>query len=185
MTKPAKKLLTGFGALFLAGSASILLLYPPGPAPVCGSLLDAVFQQWLRENHNVTFPNVDGTSTASLALLRPYFGGSGENALQRYGYLPGLRPTDPTNLVLMYLKEKTRFTWHGDTKPTVFSPKLWKIISPGIASAGPDPEGGELVNTPEFKGRIQKTLDFLKAQQRPHWQTVIMEQTQFLDSIKE
>ncbi len=134
------------------------------------------------ENHatNGYYPNTNGNGDASLAMISPYFGGG----LERYGYLPGLREDDHKDLVLMYLKVKTRYTWHGDTTPNIFSPKLWKVIAPDDWD-GPDPEGGELVTTPEFKKRILKTLAFLKENQRQNWQTVTTEQMQFLDSIKE
>ena len=136
----------------------------------------------MHENHitNGYYPDTNGNGSASLAVILPYFG----DGLERYGYLPGLSSDDPKDLVLMYLKVKTRYTWHGDMTANVFSPKLWKIISPDV-SDGPDPEGGELVTTPEFKKRILKTLAFLKENQRPYWQTVAAEQTQFLDSIKD
>jgi hypothetical protein len=62
------------------------------------------------------------------------------------------------------------------------------VLSPGFSPGAPGntcPEGGELLDTPEFKKRIQITIAFLKEQQRPYWQTVAEEQSEFLRSIKE
>jgi hypothetical protein len=186
VTKLKKKLPMGL-AIFLAATIAYCMRYPLGPRPTCGALIDSSFQLWMLDNHSNVYPNSNGDGNASIRLIAPYLG-RGTNlsdGLERYGYVPGLRDDDPKNLVLMYLKVKTRCTWHGDTTPNIFSPKRWKIDAPGIARTGPDPEGGELVDTPEFKKRMQKTLDFLKENQRPSWQTVVAEQTAFLNSINE
>jgi hypothetical protein len=170
-------------ALLVVAAVGFFLRHPPGPRPLCGRAFDGAFQEWMVHNHitNRYYPNTNGNGSASLAATSPYFG----EVIKRYGYIPGLRWDDPKDLVLMYLKVKTRYTWHGDMTPNIFSPKLWKIVPPSVVDDGPDPEGGELVTTPEFKKRILKTLVFLKENQRPYWQTVATEQMQFLDSIKE
>lgn len=164
----------------VVGYSSIGILYS-GPHPECGRALDSTFQEYASESRTPVFPNVNGKSDASLKLVEPFFG----TRIYRYGYVPGLRCGDSKSLVLLYLKTKTRYTWHADTAHNIFSPKLWKIISPDFLYGGPDTEGGELVTTAEFKRRMQTTLAFLKENQRPNWQAVVAEQTAFLNSIKE
>ncbi len=118
-----------------------------------------------------------------LAMLEPYFG----KEIQRYGYIPGLTCYDSGDLVLMYLKTKTHYSWHGDTKHTIFSPSRWMVISPGFAvmESSDYPEGGQLLDTAEFKRRIEKTIAFLKENHRPDWEVVAKEQADFLKSIEE
>lgn len=154
-----------------------------GPRPVCNKALDGCFEQWMMENHTNTYPNAGGIGSNSLVMLGTDF----PAFVQDYGYIPGLRSDDSKGLVLMYLKIKTHYHWHGDAEHTIFSPLLWMVISPDIAdSEEPDyPEGGQLVDTAEFKRRIEKTVAFLKANQRPNWQVVAKEQEDFLKSIKE
>jgi hypothetical protein len=84
----------------------------------------------------------------------------------------------------MYLKQKTRYTWHAETQ-SIFTPRRWMVISPAIISGGTCPEGGELLDTPEFKKRLEMTVAFLKENQRPYWQAVAKEQSEFLKSIQE
>ena len=119
----------------------------------------------------------------SLALIDFGFG----TEIQRYGYIPGLTCYDSGDLVLMYLKTKTHYSWHGDTKHTIFSPLRWMVISPGVIEmqSSDYPEGGQLLDTAEFKRRVEKTVEFLKVNQRPNWEVVAKEQTDFLKSIKE
>ena len=111
--------------------------------------------------------------------IEPYF----SHDIQRYGYVPGLTCDDPKGLALMYMR--TRYTWHGDTAHTIFSARRWLVLSPDIVMGGPYPEGGDLLDTADFKRRLQRTVAFLKEHQRPHWQVVADEQSEFLKSIKE
>jgi hypothetical protein len=41
----------------------------------------------------------------------------------------------------------------------------------------------ERVSADEFKARLKKTIDYIRAKQRPNWQTIVAEQTKFLESI--
>ena len=45
-------------------------------------------------------------------------------------------------------------------------------------------EPSERVPLEEFKGRLRKTLTFLHENDRPHWQTVVAENEQFLKSLE-
>ena len=137
--------------------------------------------QWAIETgHTNDYPNVNGNGHASLSIIEPFM----DARIHQYGYVPGLHHDDPNDLVLMYMKEKTRHSWHGDRDNSIFSPPKWMVLSPDIL-AGSAGEGGALVETPEFKRRLQLTVIFLKENQRPDWQTVADEQTKFLNSIKQ
>jgi hypothetical protein len=59
------------------------------------------------------------------------------------------------------------------------------VLSPGIVMEGMCPEGGDLLDTPEFKRRLLLTLKFLQTKERPHWQVVSNEQMEFLKSIND
>jgi hypothetical protein len=84
----------------------------------------------------------------------------------------------------MYMKKKTRYSWHGDHGPTIFSEPRWMVLSPNIIS-GTAGEGGARIDTPELKRRIELTLAFLKEKQRPNWKTVSDEQMAFLKSLRD
>jgi hypothetical protein len=45
-------------------------------------------------------------------------------------------------------------------------------------------EGGRLEETSVLKGRLQKTLNFLKENKRPYWEVVVKEHREFMDSIE-
>ena len=168
--------------LFL--TAEVLVAVHSGPRPVCHRALDGAFQEWmLQVSHTNIYPNADGVGSNSLAVIEQYFGPD----IQRYEYIPGLKCEDPKDLVLMYLKTKTHYSWHGDTQHTIFSPQRWMVISPEIIGYEKNscPEGGQLLDTPEFKRRVQMTVAFLKEYKRQNWQAVAEEQSDFLNSIKE
>ena len=98
--------------------------------------------------------------------------------------MPGLHLDDPEQLVLMYMKEKTAYNYHGDSQHNIFSARKWMVLSPAIADSGKCPEGGDLLDTPEFKKRLLATIDFLKTNNRPNWQVVAREQMAFIASLK-
>jgi hypothetical protein len=156
-----------------------------GPRPeCCNRALDGGFQSWMLKTHNSnTYPNIGGIGSNSLVAIEPFEG----HEIQKYGYISGLKCDDPNDLVLMYLKTKTRYSWHGDAEHTVFSPLHWMVLSPDIvgAESATCPEGGQLIDTPEFKRRVEKTIAFLKEHQRPNWEVAAKEQTDFLSSIKD
>jgi hypothetical protein len=110
--------IVGLAALLLV-PVGYVLRFPPGPRPLCHRAFEGAFQEWMLASGNTkSYPNVDGKGTASLALIQRYFG----DEIQEYGCVPGLRRKDPDNLVFMYLKKKTRHSWHADTRATFFTP---------------------------------------------------------------
>ncbi len=170
-------------AAVLGLAVGALVALRSGNHPLCHRAVDGAFQQWMLEtgHTNGVYPNADGMGSNSLAMIEPFFG----HDIQQYAYIPGLRMDDPNELVLMYLKRPTHYSWHGDTEHTIFSPYRWMVVSPDIVMGGPYPEGGDLVDGPEFKRRILKTVAYLKDHDRPHWQVVAKEQEDFLKSLKD
>jgi hypothetical protein len=129
------------------------------------------------------FPNVKGLSQDSLAAIRKEMGSS-LAWTNDYNYVPGLREGDPPALVLMYFNRPTRWNWHG-RPPTVLEKKAWIIVpvdfSPHTGKAG---ECSDRVSLDEFRVRLRQTLDFVRTNERPNWQTIIAEHTKFLDSLE-
>ena len=175
--------------LGLIGLTTLIVVGPPGPHFVCHRGLDGAFQQWMLETTNdVWYPNVNGNSGESLALLIPYMH-EGPTALRDYRYVPGLRSDDPENLIFVYVREASRRTWHGDTH-WFRKDKRWVILNPRMLPPdGVDARGwsecGEAIPTEQFKARLQATLDHLKSKGRPGWQAASEEHMRFLSTIKE
>jgi len=191
--KRSHKIALAIGALLiliLAGLTAVVVMGPPGPHFVCHRLLDGALHQWMLETTNgVKFTDVDGSSSRSLALVLPHLGLNDTNALRDYMYVPGLRSDDPDNLILFYLREPSRRTWHGDTH--CFSgPKRWIVLNPRMSSPDSDSgraggEADEAISLAEFKDRLHATLDYLKRNERPGWQAAEQEHTRFINSIQE
>ena len=191
--KLSRKIILTIGALLaflVVGLTAIVVVGPPGPHFVCHRLLDGALQQWMLETTNgVKFPNVAGSSSRSLELLLPYLGLDNANALRDYMYVPGLHSDDPNNLILFYLREPSRRTWHGDVH-WFGGPKRWIILSPRMNPPDRDSSqaGGELdeaISSVEFKDRLRATLDYLKRNDRPGWQATEQEHMRFINSIAE
>lgn len=132
-----------------------------------------------------TYPNQQGDSAASLLMIKEEMGGS-TNWMATYNYVPGLRPDDPDDLILLYVNRPTRWTWHGPPA-SIFKEKAWIIVARDFANEGRSPEGpGELserISTERFKRRLAATVDFARTNKRPHWESIVAEHTRFLDSI--
>ena len=134
------------------------------------------------------FPNVRGSSQDSLATLSESMAGY-MVWTNDYNYVPGLREDDPPDLVLLYFTRPTRWNWHG-SPPTVFNAKAWILIPVDSAGVGFRPHTGqtgecsERVSRDEFRRRLRGTLDFIRTNERPNWQTVVAEHARFLHSIE-
>lgn len=132
-----------------------------------------------------TFPNVKGVGRDSLITISNDM--ANMNWAKDYNYVPGLQEDDPGDLVLMYVNRPTRWTWHG-SPPTIFKDKAW-IIVPLDFTLGDRPQTGpgedsERVSEGEFSRRLKCTVDFVRTNNRPNWQTVVAEHSKFLDSIE-
>jgi hypothetical protein len=136
------------------------------------------------------FPNVKGLSQDSLATLRDAMSMYGNmDWATNYNYVPGLREDDPGDLVLMYFNRPTRWTWFA-LPPTIFQEKEWIIIPVDFGRGmRPRPEKdrdySERVSLDEFRRRLRETIDFVRTNDRPNWQTVVAEHTKFLDSLEQ
>jgi hypothetical protein len=161
--------------------------------PVCHKVVMGAFDEWISANGMDTnsrtnsFPNVNGMGKESLDSIRNGMNGYMEWA-KDYRYIPGLRENDPGKLILMYYSRPTRWTWHGGP-PTVFKEKAWIVVPVDFAFWGDrTPEGpGELserISTKEFKTRLRATIDFVRTNARPNWQTVVAEHTKVLEEVE-
>ncbi len=137
------------------------------------------------------FPNLGGRSRDSLATINEARGGEYRALTNDYNYVAGLRENDPADLVLMYFNRPTRWNWHG-APPTIFKDKGWIIIPVDFGlGEGTRPHTGQLgggecserVSVDEFRTRLKQTLDFVRTNERPNWQTVVAEHTKFMDSL--
>lgn len=135
------------------------------------------------------FPNVDGLSQKSLTAISDTMAGY-TVWTNDYNYVPGLCENDPPDLVLMYFKSPTRWIWHGMPR-TIFSKKQWMIVPvdfgfrsesrPNVLQG----ECSEIISLDQFRIRLRRTLDFVRTNERPHWQTVVSEHEKFLKSIED
>ena len=155
--------------------------------PFCHKQIMFGFKNWMTDpkNSTNTFPNVGGASQDSLAAINDNMNST--NWSRNYRYVPGLCENDPGHLVLMYVDRPTRWTWHGPP-PTIFEEKKWILVPVDFATGGRTPSGpGELserVSTEEFKKRLRETIEYVRTNERPNWQTVVAEQSKFLQSIE-
>jgi hypothetical protein len=168
------------------GLTAVLVHGPPGPHFTCHKALDGTIQQWRIETTNgVALPNVGGDSARSIAVLGPYLGDGVDRQLRDYGYVSGLQFDDPPDLVLFYLKQSSRRTWHGDTH-WFTGPKRWFVLNPQWDALNPSDaagEMGEMISKKNFETRLTRTLAFLRQEARPGWETAEQEHQSFLHSI--
>jgi hypothetical protein len=157
--------------------------------PFCHKQITLSFKLWMDDNGgnlnsgtNI-FPNVGGTGKASLEAIREEMGGSMEWA-KNYRYIAGLREDDPGHLVLMYLDQPTRWTWHGPP-PTIFKDKKWIVVRVDFESVFGPGECSERISTEDFKKRLGETMDFVRTNARPNWQTVVLEHSKFLETLEQ
>lgn len=186
-----------------------LLHAPPRPFEVCNTGLDGMFAQYMVQRQTNAYPNVEGDSMKSLALLMSFCDADhayfvfpplsrswhreNRKDLDRrinqifkekgyvpseecaYGYVPGLKYDDPHDLVLMYGKVKTRYRRSGEPEEfgAWFQEPRWIIVCVGFYESDPGCELNLFRDTPEFKRRLEATLAFLKANNRPYWETVV------------
>jgi len=159
--------------------------------PYCHAQIMLALENWIERNGNDSrsrtnpFPNVGGVGRDSLDAIRE----ETENMMDwapDYGYVPGLQQNDPGQLVLMYFNRPTRWTMHISA-PTIFEDKEWILIPVDFGQgrrekSGPG-EDSERVSTEEFKRRLNETIDYVRKMERPNWQTIVAEQTKFLERI--
>lgn len=161
--------------------------------PLCNKGLYLCTFNWFDSSHSSELPNVDGNSAESLRKLM--MADDPEGWATRYQYVPGLTRNDPGDLVLAYLKTPTRWRHHAAGPPSRFAERKWILIPLDFTGAGgigtrveremPDTgEEAERVSLEELKSRLRKTLKYLQDNDRPHWQTVMAENEEFLKSLE-
>ena len=160
--------------------------------PYCHKQITMSLDMWMQQrgmdfqNRTGPFPNVGGTGKDSLAVIHTEMNDHMEWA-KDYSYVAGLHADDPGDLVLMYFNRPTR--WRAHIAPsTIFAQRKWILIPVdflfwGSRTVNDRGECSESVSTAEFKERLRKTLDYIRAKQRPNWQTIVAEHTKFLESL--
>lgn len=181
----------------LASTLTLLVIMPPvyyflildwQGRPYCHKQIMLGLRVWAQDNgmeardgRNV-FPNVRGLGKDSLKVIHEAMGGSVDWS-QNYRYVPGLHEDDPRHLVLMYVAQPTRWTWHG-SPPTIFTEKKWIVVPVDFNSVLGPGECSERIKAEDFKKRLRETIEFVRTNARPNWQTVVAEHTKFLESIE-
>ena len=151
--------------------------------PACHKQVDLVIRFWQDEHKTRAFPNADGDGAESLNEVKEL--ANYPELKSHYSYVPGLTRDDPGDLVLFYINKPTRWTWHGPV-PTIFKSKQWILVPidmkfyGGREDAGPG-EFSERVSFDEFRKRLRKTLDYLKAKERPNWERIVKQHSEFLE----
>jgi hypothetical protein len=162
--------------------------------PFCHKLVFLVMSEYLDDKKTDALPNVNGRSSDSINSLLEELGD--QPWAETYRYVPGLKKGDPGDLVLMYMPVPTRYVLHYHAS-TIFAEKKWILIpldfcshafEMGAAVVNRDipfyGEECERVSLEELQSRLKKTLDYLRENNRPNWQTVVAEHEKFLDSVK-
>jgi hypothetical protein len=160
-------------------------LYERRDRPFCHRVIDSAFRLWCIDQRTNAFPNVAGRSADSLAALRPQL--QAPEVEQNYRYVPGLCDNDPGGLILMYYARPTRWTDHIEA-PTIFTRKAWIIVPIDFIFMLRHPVRGpgemsERVSTAEFRVALSNTLDFIRTNQRPNWETIVKEHEDFLRQL--
>ena len=95
-------------------------------------------------------------------------------------YIQGLRNDDPEDLIVMYVKHKTHWPTKHWFQGFEAVPK-WLVMGPRVDTYWG--RAGGWIETPEFVRRFMKTLDFLRANQRPHWEETVTAHEAFLAGV--
>jgi hypothetical protein len=179
------------GLVGLAFAAYYLILDWEGQ-PICHKAVRTAFKHsmsnngWDINSGTNEFPNIKGVGVDSLTTISNGMAGH-MTWVKDYRYVPGLREDDPGDLVLLYFNRPTRWTWHGPA-PTIFEEKAW-IVVPVDFVLGPRDRSGpgecsERIPLDQFRTRLRRTLDFVRTNERPHWQTIVADHSKFLDSLE-
>lgn len=187
-------ILISFVVLFVCIAAGFYFLIDRQNEPLCHKAAYFDVLESFDGKKSGDLPNVEGRSVDSLRKFIQNDDAEQWNA--KYRYVPGLRRGDPGDLILLYMKQPTRYVWHSNPQ-TVFRDAKWMILpldfvdgfgSPSVAVVEREMphtgEESERVSQQEFKSRLRKTLDFLRNNDRPYWKTVVAENEKFLKSLE-
>jgi hypothetical protein len=167
--------------------------------PFCHKQITLGLMMLTNDQASALFPNIEGSSLRSMETMADVLIVT-NLIFPDYNYIPGLRGDDPNDLVLFYFNRPTR--WRLHVKPeTRWTAKTWIVlpINPYVARFGDEGRGkrigsgprqirgygeeSESLTTEQFTNRLIATLDFLRTNNRPHWQEVVKEHTAFLQSV--
>jgi hypothetical protein len=186
-------------ALVLAGLLLIrFVIYDWSAKPYCHKQMTVGLRVWLGDKGSNAYPNVNGTSLASMELAAEQLFATNQ-IFRDYNYVPGLREDDPPHLVLFYMNKPTRWRFHVHPEAR-WKDKTWIVVPIDFTGPLPGTESnssihshlhgiiayGEMshsLSTQQFTNRLIATLEFLRTNDRPHWQAVVKEHTSFLESI--
>jgi hypothetical protein len=113
---------------------------------------------------------------------------------QKYAYVPGLMPRESGDLIMLYMRRPTIWTWHADHPPVwqaVRRRAKWMVLGTGLGSVGDpeeqdvSPETGCLLDTAQFTDLLKRTLIHVQQNNRPYWTNVVREHTAFLELLSE
>ena len=162
--------------------------------PFCHKAVFVGILIYFDEQKTDVLPNIGGRSADSISSMLKYWGD--QPWADTYRYVPGLKKGDPGDLVLMYMPAPTRYVWHNNPQ-TIFAEKKWILVpldfgshafEMGAAKVDRDipfyGEECERVSLAELQSRLKKTLDYLRENNRPSWQTVAAEHETFLESAQ-
>ncbi len=181
-------LASALALLLLAPLVYYFLILDWHGRPYCHKQIMLSLKVWMDdEGKNMNsgtnaFPNVGGVGKDSMEAIHEEMGTM--DWAKNYRYVPGLHEDDPGRLVLMYVAQPTRWTWHGPP-PTIFKDKKWIIVPVDFESQPGRPgECSERISEEEFKIRLRGTLEFVRTNARPNWQQVVAEHTAFLNELE-
>jgi hypothetical protein len=200
MRRPAKIALLVVSPLILVIVAVVLfrfVLVDWDAKPYCDKQITLAVSLWTHDRDTNTLPNIEGSSSLSLASMAEQFVVT-NIVLRDYQYIPGLQQDDPGDMVMIYFNQPTRWRLHVRPEGR-WKPKHWLVIPIASLEAGVSRteerighaphqvlgfgEQGELLSTEQFTNRLLATLDYLRTNNRPHWQAIAKEHTAFIDSL--
>jgi hypothetical protein len=172
--------------------SSVLFGVPANP-PLCHKQLLVPVVEDRQKNPLRELPNEMGLSDESFLAIGRVLGHDAnwsKSWAAKYKYIPGLRQDDPGELVVFYLAKPTRWVWHG-LPPKAWDPIGWvvcpldQMVFNGLLERDRVRPGekSETLTNEQFRERLQRTLDYLKANRRPHWEVVVKEYQATLDSL--
>ena len=181
-----RRLILGAAALLLAGVVQIqaVMNEPPGK-PVCHKAVNFALLSWQDQNATSGYPNVAGRSTDSLARCDKLL--HNDKLSGKYKYVPGLTRDDPGELVLLYMAKPTRWTWHGE-RPSKTAPLKWLVVPVDFRTSSRkfngNGEQSEQLTEDQFFTRLEGTLRFIEANERPNWESIVKEHRAFLETVR-
>jgi hypothetical protein len=200
MRRPIKIALwiaTPFALLIAGGLLYFFVLLDWNAKPYCEKQITLAVRLWTHDQNPNLLPNVEGSSFHSMASMAEQLVTT-NIVLRDYQYVPGLQQNDPGDLVLIYFNQPTHWRMHIRPEGR-WKPKHWLVMPIAALEAGVTRqaervghathqvlgfgEQGELLSTEQFTNRLLAALDYLRTNNRPHWQAIVKEHTAFIDSL--